>query len=103
MPRKGGPGITQSDLLVINKTDLAEAVGADLKVKDSHMYVHVSCGAIPPLSPPQRHRGRGREQSGQGIMERGKRTNLPRDPTHSPFLYIHCSRLLFNLAPPSLP
>ena len=34
VPRKGGPGITQSDLLVINKTDLAEAVGADLKVMD---------------------------------------------------------------------
>lgn len=32
VPRKGGPGITQSDLLVINKTDLAEAVGADLGV-----------------------------------------------------------------------
>ena len=32
IPRKGGPGITQTDLLVINKTDLAEAVGADLKV-----------------------------------------------------------------------
>jgi urease accessory protein len=32
VPRKGGPGITQSDLLVINKTDLAEAVGADLSV-----------------------------------------------------------------------
>ena len=32
VPRKGGPGITQSDLLVINKTDLAEAVGADLFV-----------------------------------------------------------------------
>src|SRR6266436_2904564 len=32
IPRKGGPGITQSDLLVINKTDLAEAVGADLKI-----------------------------------------------------------------------
>jgi urease accessory protein len=32
IPRKGGPGITQSDLLVINKTDLAEAVGADLAV-----------------------------------------------------------------------
>jgi urease accessory protein len=30
VPRKGGPGITQSDLLVINKTDLAPAVGADL-------------------------------------------------------------------------
>ncbi|RMX38256.1 hypothetical protein pdam_00003401 [Pocillopora damicornis] len=34
VPRKGGPGITQSDLLVINKTDLAEAVGADLKVME---------------------------------------------------------------------
>ena len=34
IPRKGGPGITQTDLLVINKTDLAEAVGADLKVMD---------------------------------------------------------------------
>ena len=33
IPRKGGPGITQSDLLVINKTDLATAVGADLKVR----------------------------------------------------------------------
>jgi urease accessory protein len=35
IPRKGGPGITQTDLLVINKTDLAEAVGADLKVMES--------------------------------------------------------------------
>ncbi|KAF2460258.1 urease accessory protein ureG [Lineolata rhizophorae] len=34
IPRKGGPGITQSDLLVVNKTDLAEIVGADLGVMD---------------------------------------------------------------------
>jgi urease accessory protein len=34
IPRKGGPGITQTDLLVINKTDLATAVGADLKVME---------------------------------------------------------------------
>ena len=34
VPRKGGPGITRSDLLVINKTDLAPHVGADLKVMD---------------------------------------------------------------------
>jgi len=34
IPRKGGPGITQSDLLVINKTDLALAVGADLAVME---------------------------------------------------------------------
>jgi urease accessory protein len=32
VPRKGGPGITASDLLVINKTDLAPYVGADLEV-----------------------------------------------------------------------
>jgi urease accessory protein len=32
VPRKGGPGITQSDLLVINKTDLAPHVGASLEV-----------------------------------------------------------------------
>jgi urease accessory protein len=32
IPRKGGPGITQSDLLIINKTDLAPLVGADLDV-----------------------------------------------------------------------
>ncbi len=32
IPRKGGPGITQADLLVINKTDLAAAIGADLDV-----------------------------------------------------------------------
>ena len=34
IPRKGGPGITKSDLLVINKIDLAPYVGADLDVMD---------------------------------------------------------------------
>jgi urease accessory protein len=39
VPRKGGPGITQSDLLVINKTDLAPLVGASLDVmaRDAHL------------------------------------------------------------------
>ncbi|WP_425527906.1 urease accessory protein UreG [Yinghuangia seranimata] len=32
VPRKGGPGVTRSDLLVVNKTDLAPHVGADLSV-----------------------------------------------------------------------
>jgi urease accessory protein len=32
IPRKGGPGVTRSDLLIINKTDLAPHVGADLDV-----------------------------------------------------------------------
>jgi len=35
IPRKGGPGITRSDLLVINKTDLAPFVGADLSIMES--------------------------------------------------------------------
>jgi urease accessory protein len=34
IPRKGGPGITRSDLLVINKTDLAPLVGADLGIME---------------------------------------------------------------------
>ncbi|MCL4156804.1 UNVERIFIED_CONTAM: hypothetical protein GTU68_051938 [Idotea baltica] len=34
IPRKGGPGITRSDLLIINKVDLAPIVGASLEVMD---------------------------------------------------------------------
>ncbi|MGB0717852.1 MAG: GTP-binding protein [Alphaproteobacteria bacterium] len=34
IPRKGGPGITRSDLLIINKIDLAPLVGASLEVMD---------------------------------------------------------------------
>ena len=34
IPRKGGPGIARSNLLVINKIDLAPLVGADLQVMD---------------------------------------------------------------------
>jgi urease accessory protein len=35
IPRKGGPGITKSDLFIINKTDLAPHVGANLSVMDA--------------------------------------------------------------------
>jgi urease accessory protein len=35
IPRKGGPGITRSDLLIINKTDLAPYVGANLDIMAS--------------------------------------------------------------------
>ena len=47
IPRKGGPGITQSDLLVINKIDLAALVGADLDVMDRD--AHRMRGAGPFL------------------------------------------------------
>ncbi|MGF1602832.1 MAG: urease accessory protein UreG [Thermosynechococcaceae cyanobacterium] len=60
IPRKGGPGITKSDLLVINKIDLAPYVGADLDVMDrdakkmrgdqpfvfTNLKTHVDLGAI---------------------------------------------------------
>ena len=35
IPRKGGPGITKADLLIINKIDLAPYVGANLDIMDS--------------------------------------------------------------------
>ena len=35
IPRKGGPGITRSDLLIINKIDLSEMVGANLKIMEN--------------------------------------------------------------------
>ncbi len=46
VPRKGGPGITQSDLLVINKTDLAPLVGADLAVMDRDAHRIRSGGPV---------------------------------------------------------
>lgn len=49
IPRKGGPGITQSDLLIVNKTDLAELIGADLGVMERDArkirYVTVDLGS----------------------------------------------------------
>ncbi|AFM17561.1 urease accessory protein UreG [Mycolicibacterium chubuense NBB4] len=59
VPRKGGPGVTYSDLLVINKTDLAPLVGADLEVmrrdaaavRGERPFVLISLTADPTASP----------------------------------------------------
>ena len=48
VPRKGGPGVTTADLLVINKTDLAPLVGADLAVMVGD--AHRMRGALPVVS-----------------------------------------------------
>ncbi|MDQ2584505.1 urease accessory protein UreG [Saccharothrix yanglingensis] len=48
VPRKGGPGVTTADLLVINKTDLAPLVGADLGVMTSD--AHRVRGGLPVVS-----------------------------------------------------
>ena len=52
IPRKGGPGITKSDLFVINKTDLAPHVGANLDVMRSrhHPHAHQRPRVSSPLS-----------------------------------------------------
>lgn len=61
IPRKGGPGITQSDLLVINKTDLASAVGADLAVMERDSK---NARSWPVYSCPGKTRGgRSRDRS----------------------------------------
>ncbi|HEU5475438.1 MAG TPA: urease accessory protein UreG [Actinophytocola sp.] len=48
VPRKGGPGVTTADLLVINKTDLAPLVGADLGVMSAD--AHRVRGGLPVIS-----------------------------------------------------
>jgi urease accessory protein len=48
VPRKGGPGVTTADLLVINKTDLAKLVGADLDVMTAD--AHRVRGGLPVIS-----------------------------------------------------
>ncbi|TNC28183.1 urease accessory protein UreG [Amycolatopsis alkalitolerans] len=48
VPRKGGPGVTTADLLVINKIDIAHLVGADLDVMTSD--AHRMRGALPVIT-----------------------------------------------------
>jgi urease accessory protein len=50
VPRKGGPGITRSDLLVINKTDLAPYVGADVDVMLAGARTHRGDLPVLPIS-----------------------------------------------------
>ncbi|KAK3733373.1 hypothetical protein RRG08_004800 [Elysia crispata] len=65
IPRKGGPGVTQSDLLVINKTDLAEAVGASLQVMARDSKLMRQDG--PTLFTQAKH-GLGIEEVAQHIL-----------------------------------
>ena len=63
VPRKGGPGIRASDLLVINKTDLAPLVGADLRVMDADARAQRTVGGeVRPYVFSNL-------KSGQGVMD----------------------------------
>ena len=75
IPRKGGPGITQSDLLVINKTDLAPLVGADLDVmtRDSQRM-----RGEGPFLLAQVTNGMGVRQIADHVLRSWKTATLPR-------------------------
>lgn len=77
IPRKGGPGITQSDLLVINKTDLAPLVGADLEVmrRDS-----LTMRGEGPFLFAQVKNGRGVEDIAGHILRAWKQAVTPGSP-----------------------
>jgi urease accessory protein len=68
IPRKGGPGITRSDLLVINKIDLAPLVGADLEVMKTDTQ---RMRANRPFVFSNLKSGEGVEQIARFIVEKG--------------------------------
>lgn len=72
IPRKGGPGITQSDILVINKTDLADLVGASLEVMKRDANLVRNGG---PVVFAQVKHGVGVEDIVERILEAYNRTN----------------------------
>ncbi len=72
IPRKGGPGITKSDLLVINKTDLAPHVGADLRVMESDtVRMRTTPKGLKPFVMTNLKTLAGVEQVVSFIVERG--------------------------------
>jgi urease accessory protein len=78
IPRKGGPGITQSDLLVINKVDLAQLVGADLGVMDRDARRMRGAG---PFLFAQVNAGAGVEEIARHVLEAWGRSR-PSSATH---------------------
>ncbi len=72
IPRKGGPGITKSDLLVINKIDLAPHVGADLRVMEADtLRMRTTPKGLKPFVMTNLKTLAGVEQVVSFIVERG--------------------------------
>ncbi len=67
IPRKNGPGITQSDILVINKTDLAPHVGASLEVMAHDSKTDARREAVPVHQLQDR---RGHSRAGPADLQR---------------------------------
>jgi len=77
IPRKGGPGITRSDLLVINKIDLAPMVGASLEVMEADSR---RMRQLRPFVFSNLKSGEGVEQIARFIVDRGGLTPSPVGP-----------------------
>jgi urease accessory protein len=73
IPRKGGPGITRSDLLIINKIDLAPLVGANLAVMEADT---VRMRASRPFVFTNLKSGQGVEQIASFIIQNGGLTKV---------------------------
>ena len=72
IPRKGGPGITKSDLFIINKTDLAPHVGADLTVMEADtVRMRTTSKGLKPFVMTNLKTLSGVDQGGARIEERG--------------------------------
>ena len=74
IPRKGGPGITRSDLLVINKIDLAPLVGASLEVMEADAR---RMRAYRPFIFTNMKSGEGVDQIVSFVIEKGGLAELP--------------------------
>jgi urease accessory protein len=72
IPRKGGPGITRSDLLIINKTDLAPLVGANLEVMEADAR---RMRVKRPFIFTNLRSGEGAEQIASFVIDRGGLAN----------------------------
>ncbi|HKA18755.1 MAG TPA: urease accessory protein UreG [Blastocatellia bacterium] len=72
IPRKGGPGITRSDLLVINKIDLAPFVGADLEVMKSDTH---RMRPVRPFVFANLRSGEGVDRIAEFVIEKGGLAN----------------------------
>ena len=106
IPRKGGPGICTSDLLVINKIDLAPHVGADLDVMRRDSLRMRGERPFLPDQPPSGRRGGGRRRMGpSNSSHHGRRLRRPRpsstDSTGAAFGRSDWRRAVFNLASPT--
>ena len=74
IPRKGGPGITRSDLLVINKIDLAPLVGADLDVMEADTR---KMRGKRPFIFTNLKKGQGADKIASVIIDKGGLSNSP--------------------------